>query len=116
MTIPGTDFESNESISDAVYNLMGININPNNLVDLIIVSDYIKTNQSINGKLKFVYKELQREYYSYYLNDSKIYPYEITEFGKLTRVPLEKLLTSKDYLEYLPAYNELNKRLNYQKY
>ena len=115
MMIPGTDFDSDQSLEQVIYRLTGIQINPNNLVDLITVKDYIRENHPVNGKLNFVCKEMQREYYSYYLEDSRIYPYEFNELGELHKIPLEKLL-EKQYNNYFPAYDELNKRLTYQKY
>jgi len=85
------------------------------MVDLIATKNYIKENHSINGKLKFIYKELRREYYSYYLGDSRIYPYEFNALGEFTKISLEQLL-KEQYNPFFPVLNELNKRLTYQKY
>lgn len=114
--IPGTRLDDDESLEQAVYRLTGIQINSNSLVELIRVKEYIKENHPINGKLRFLNKEINREYYSYYLGDSRIYPYEITELGEFVKIPLEKLIQHPIYYRYLPAYEELDKRLTYQKY
>ncbi len=113
--VPGTDFNMNELLEQAIYHLTGIQINSDNVVDLIATKNYIKENHSINGKLKFIYKELRREYYSYYLGDSRIYPYEFNALGEFTKISLEQLL-KEQYNPFFPVLNELSKRLTYQKY